>query len=457
VTAILVDWENFAIALRCAGYSLSPAESLRGLIRSAVEPDARAEISIVTPRHTPPAADRVALKELSDSLTQVAIHTTENRKENAADIELGFLAGREVEQSTARPLTIVSADRDLAQVADLAAKALARSPEPRPVTLAFVRRAGSPDPRPALANTTEILQAFRRSGIASPSHQPRPANDYDRAAWGIARAVAGGDGRAYEATCLHTDQVVRSEKPSVKERPVWWASVSDYSNLAELEDVDEMLWLVAHCLVGTTTRIRAEEMHAKLAAKAPRLVDAIPDIVDALVTTDLVRTDLDGNLTPRMALHEGVLFPARRVVLWLATSANHVRMQTTLAKLHARRRNYRHIEIGRQVEESWGMVGRLLKDSWKIVHDRSVEVEGGKRHNAWVLRPESAFVTSTLASAQVILSLVESRGEVTLEYVESAMPEGVRYSRWLRAMHDTGLLTYDRATEIYRRGDAQLT
>jgi hypothetical protein len=439
MTVAFLDWENLWIGLRCRGYSISPALVTEGLVGVLAPRDEPIRIVVVTKTWLPTRPERRAITAFASALDNVTIEfsNVHNFKGGAADVEIGFRVGRTVEAGPGS-LLIGSADRDVVEVARLAAKA-AREHQDRPptdITVVWVeqqtnsasrcrtRKPYSPPTGPY--RLVELTRSWD-GVVPAPVHRRREPTLFDIAAWSLARVTAPG-GRQGEAAALH-------DGPVDQGAPTWWARLHDYIPNAGVATVDHVLWLLGDLADAKRLRFTPEEAAASVAAKKPGLQRDARPIVDALLTTDFIRIGADGLLETRPSLREGILMPVRRAVLRLLRAEGFTATHRQVKQAHVHR--YHPSMKVDDAEESWGLVDHALT-GWK-----AVSTHGGGQERTLRLKCSHALVRETFVIASEILGEIGD-ARLTKDEVRERLGGDLPYGRWLRVLTDAQLLTHDK-------------
>jgi hypothetical protein len=440
ITLVFVDWENLWIGLRCAGYSVEPAQVIRALLVAIDARPHHTRVVLVTQSHTPTSSEREAIR--AAVTTQVGglpeIRDTRTSRKNAADIEIGFLAGYGLRAWNPVRVVIASADADVVNVARLAKQMMSEAQ----VIVTSTRR---PPGRRVAADRLEFLNLLDAgvSELPKPSGGVRPANDYDKAAWALLTGIHTYR-HSGEAVALHSGATI--EARAGRERvlvPTWWADIERPRDLWErIEDLDAVLHEsqdIAYA-IGSPTLFELCEL---LRERKKPLAKEAQRIVDALVTADLIRLDPSGRVVKRSTLREGIVFPMRRAVL-----AHLAEERTPVNMWKVADRHYKGAFTGtskKEKDESWGLVNNALVQ-WKIVRSERV---GNVAQ--WHLNNSDPFVIDTRSKAVAIGDCVPTGG-ATHEQIRDRLCADWYSARWLRVLADARVLRWNSVTRHYEPG-----
>jgi len=342
-------------------------------------------------------------------------------------------------------LLIVSGDGDLAFAA---AHYAARDPGKRPVELLHPGQTAPavPGARRPVAHPLGLR--------LTPSLQRRPWTAWDQAAWTLRQLATHASSRV-AASLLDGWE---ASWPATRD-----PSAADWARLERADDLVAALWRLAQGRPVTWDDALAEAA-SRLRGQAHAWQHEARSALLALWTAGLLRDTGTGALEVPSGWREGLLLPARRLVLHLDRRTPAVQSVANLRRLH-RGHFYRAPggdDWSRRLErvssaDSWDWVARALRERLHAVaEDTQRRAHDGHGFAVWRLRRDSGFVARTLRTAREVRAALTT--PLATAVAEARLvARGIHApKRWLRCMRDAGVVAWDPRSETWSApgGDA---
>jgi hypothetical protein len=436
LSRVFVDWSNVRLSLACARRRAGPQWVLRALvdaIQSTPLRDAAAAGLEVELYLTPSAehrADRVLIRtEAGRPGVTVREHASHG---DLTGIALALDAADAWHQGA--NVAIVSDDRELAFVVRHYASA------GRPGRGIRLLHLHDKPPGPRAGSAPPGVVQHLRLALDGASDR-RDWTEWDVAAWALRRLAAftadtiaervlqPGDGQTHRELWRSTDIMTGG----------------DWEPLERIDHLVADLWRL-----GWGRPFGRDEAQAEVERRLRIRGDDAWTVLDALLVAQLLRWHDHDRLDVPSGWREGLLLPARRIVLRLARQPDLTHPLDRLERRHRRRFLGPHpaaagvpaLEHASRAD-SWRWVKHALRDRLHVVIEKTERRPGRPQSRAiWTLTHER-FALETIATAERIRGLLDPPLKTSeLEARIEAQPSW-RVSRWLRCLRDAGLV-YER-------------
>jgi hypothetical protein len=425
---VLVDWQNLRSSLAVARHRAGPVWVLHALV-DAIRGNLPRELAgrtIEVRLFLQPAAeyraDRVLLESCFPPGSGVAVkvqvfHGDMARIALALDASDAWHSGR-------RDIIVVSDAKDLAFVARRYIDQDARSA----ISLLHLHsRKRGPHGRVTAAGDEPGI--VRRIAVAiDPPEACRAWTWWDHAAWALRRLAAWTDDSIARRSLLAGQDESHAD--------LWRRADYEAVDLVGLERVDHLVADLWRMSWGSPfERGRAEKEAASRLQAAP---DEARAAVEALLAAQLLRLHDARRLEVPPSWREGLLLPARRVILRLACQPQHTYPVAKLERQH----RYRFIVARPPAIVSRELERRSRDDSWSWVeHALAGPLRAVVRQpeGRWKLL-DSKFTRPTVETARRTWVMLESPlgpDEAAARLEEDHV---LRPGRWLRCLRDVGIV-----------------